>query len=194
MLCFSPDFCSLPCHVLFCGGDTSKLSPTLPQVVFNSLILFVWGVSAKISDLNFQANHVRAQLKKFTKKWTKAFVLLEVVFYVYVKRKSKKKVFVKDSMSKCIKMLFLFILLSWLSNELLWSINKSLYLSIYLSIYIYLSLYIYICIWMLNTKWVLEFYMSWSVLCWFPWYKIVLHFYHSFFPILDFCCASLCWF
>ena len=59
---------------------------TLPQVVFNSLMpdnsvsilyVFVWGVSAKISDLNFQASRVSAQLKKFTKMWTKAFVLLE---------------------------------------------------------------------------------------------------------------------
>ena len=31
------------------------------------IIHFVWGVSAKISDLNFQASHVRTQLKKFTK-------------------------------------------------------------------------------------------------------------------------------
>ena len=35
LLCFSPDLSCLPCHVLFCGGDT-----TLPQVVFNSLMLY----------------------------------------------------------------------------------------------------------------------------------------------------------
>ena len=37
---------------------------------------------------------------------------------------SRKKVFVKDSMTKRKKMSFLFILVPWLSNELLWSINK----------------------------------------------------------------------
>ena len=44
-------------------------TPTLPQVVLNNFRSshFVWEVSAKISYLNFQANHVRAQLNKFTK-------------------------------------------------------------------------------------------------------------------------------
>ena len=36
---------------------------------------------AQILYLNFQANHVRAQLKKFIKMWTKAFALLEVFFF-----------------------------------------------------------------------------------------------------------------
>ena len=35
--------------------------------IYIYIIHFVWGVSAKISDLNFQASHVRTQLKKFTK-------------------------------------------------------------------------------------------------------------------------------
>ena len=40
------------------------------------------GSSAKISDLDFQASHVRAQLKKFgnEKMGTKVFLLLDVVF------------------------------------------------------------------------------------------------------------------
>ena len=66
-------------------------TPTLPQVVSNSLvvynnfsILYVLRVSTIISDLNFEANYVRAQRKKFTKMCMKAFVLLEVVFYVFI--------------------------------------------------------------------------------------------------------------
>ena len=35
MLWFSPDLCCLPCHVLYSVVET----PTLPQVVFNSLML-----------------------------------------------------------------------------------------------------------------------------------------------------------
>ena len=49
-------------------------------------------------------------------------------------------------MLKCKKMLFLFILLPWLSNELLWSINKlkqGLLCTIALFDYHYLTLYMY---------------------------------------------------
>ena len=52
---------------------------------------------------------------------------------------SRKKVFVKDRMSKRKKMSFLFISLPWLSNGILWSINKlkqGLWCTIWLS-YIY---------------------------------------------------------
>ena len=55
---------------------------------------------------------------------------------------SRKKVFVKDSMSNN-KMWFLFVSLSWLANELLWSINKlkqGLWCNIWLS-YIYIYIY-----------------------------------------------------
>ena len=75
------------CHVTF---NSVVETPTLPQVVFNSLIkrtflffTFCLGSFTKISDLNFQAYHVIAKLKKFTKMWTKAFVLL-VVFLMYI--------------------------------------------------------------------------------------------------------------
>ena len=62
----------------------------------------------------------------------------------------KKTDFVKGSMSKLIKMSSLFISLPWLSNEILWSINKlkqglwcTIWLSdIYIYIYIYYILYI----------------------------------------------------
>ena len=67
---------------------------------------------------------------------------------------SKKKVFIKDSMSKRKKMSFLSISLPWLWNELLWSTNKLkqglrstiwLYDIIYIYIYyIYIYIYIYI--------------------------------------------------
>ena len=56
------------------------------------------------------------------------------------------KYIVKDSMSKLKKMSFLFILLPWFSNELLWSMNKlnqGLWFTIWLS-YIYIYIYIYI--------------------------------------------------
>ena len=73
---------------------------------------------------------------------------------------SRKKVFVKDSMSKRKKISFSFISLPWLSNELWWSINKlkqglwclimyiyiSVYVDIYFGIYIYIYLGIYIYI------------------------------------------------
>ena len=60
---------------------------TLPQFVFNSLILYnnLSVFSVKILDLNFQVDHLRVQLKKkFTKMWTKDFVLLEVVFLMFI--------------------------------------------------------------------------------------------------------------
>ena len=60
---------------------------TFPQFVFNSLILYnnLSILSVKISDLNFQADHLSVQLKKkFTKMWTKDFVLLEVVFLMFI--------------------------------------------------------------------------------------------------------------
>ena len=59
---------------------------------------------------------------------------------------SRKKVFVKDSMTKRKKMSFLFILVPWLSNELLWSINKLKqdYGALFdYHIYIYIYIYIY---------------------------------------------------
>ena len=62
----------------------------------------------------------------------------------------KKTDFVKGSMSKLIKMSSLFISLPWLSNEILWSINKlkqGLWCTIWLSdiyIYIYILYIIYI--------------------------------------------------
>ena len=63
---------------------------------------------------------------------------------------SRKKVFVKDRMSKRKKMSFLFISLTWLSNELLWSINKlkqGLWCTIWLS-YIYtLGATLYFGVW-----------------------------------------------
>ena len=119
-LIFSPDICSLPCHVY-----TVVETPTPPQVVLNSLILYnnlPTKISTKISDLNFQANQVRAQLKKFTKMWTKAFVLL-VVFYVYVKRKSRKKVFV-DSMRQYVKTYKNVVFIYFASLIIKWIIMK----------------------------------------------------------------------
>ena len=60
---------------------------------------------------------------------------------------SRKKVFVKEHLSKRNKISFLFISLPWLSNELLWSINKlkqGLWCTIWLSyIYIYIYLWYY---------------------------------------------------
>ena len=59
---------------------------------------------------------------------------------------SRKKVFIKDSMLKRKKVSFLFLWLPWLSNELLWSINKLkewLWCTIWLS-YIQYIFYIYI--------------------------------------------------
>ena len=59
---------------------------------------------------------------------------------------SRKKVFVKDSMSKRKKNSFLYISLPLLSNELLWSINKLkqvLWCTIWLS-YTHIYIYIYI--------------------------------------------------
>ena len=32
LLCFSPDLCCLPCHVLLCGGDTNDSSRCLLQL------------------------------------------------------------------------------------------------------------------------------------------------------------------
>ena len=96
-------------------------TPTPPQVVLNSLILYK-NLPAKILDLNFQANHVRAKLKKFTKMWTKAFVLL-VVFYVYVKRKSRKKVFV-DSMRQYVKTYKNVVFIYFASLIIKWIIMK----------------------------------------------------------------------
>ena len=58
---------------------------------------------------------------------------------------SRKKVFVKERLSKRNKISFLFISLPWLSNELLWSINKlkqGLWCTIWLS-YIYIYIYIW---------------------------------------------------
>ena len=55
-------------------------TPTLFKVAFNKLMLFknvslplIWEVSAKYSDSNFQASHIRAQVKKVTNIWMKAF-------------------------------------------------------------------------------------------------------------------------
>ena len=68
---------------------------------------------------------------------------------------SRKNVFVKESMSKRKNMSFLFISLPWLSNGLLWSINKLkqglwctmrlsyIYVYIY-TLYIYCYIYIYV--------------------------------------------------
>ena len=40
-------------------------------------------------------------------------------------------------------------------------------------IYYILYIYIYIYISTLNAKWVLEFYMSWFVFCWFSYKKVI---------------------
>ena len=73
--------------------------------------------------------------------------------------KSRKKVFVKDSMSKRKKMSFLFILLPWLSNGILWSINKlkqglCIYIYVYVYIYIYTPKSIYIVLYLIS-EWLL---------------------------------------
>ena len=89
---------------------------------------FCLGSSAKIWNLNFQASHVRTQLKKFTKMWTKAFVLLEVVFwclYIYI-------------------YIYIYIHTYYIHIYLYIYIYMYIYINIYIYMYMYIYIYIYI--------------------------------------------------
>ena len=98
-------------------------------------------------------------LIKVIKKRT--ILLLEVsrhtynISYIFYSYGSRKKVFVKDSMSKRKKLPFLFMSLPWLSNELLRSINKlkqGIWCIIWLSDIYYIYIY-YIYIYRLSSQW-----------------------------------------
>ena len=60
--CFSPDLRSLPCHVLFCGGDTS----TIYKVYYDCLINFSAVANLCRAYFKYDNNKLRSYLSRYT--------------------------------------------------------------------------------------------------------------------------------